>query len=260
MTKSARYDRTWDATGFGTMLRPSPVSDRWRGPGFAAERDVIGEMIQALKKRGIGFVLFSHALAQHTFTEEGQEQVGFNDPTDNYKKLNDFLNEIFAEMAERYGDEMMGIGFDSEFGLSGNELWDGKLDLPRLRETILSVAPHLQLYAVAGPNETCEFGHREVWRPSWLDPWESRAEDEFDLEDWPVYRRKLSAVLPAHWAPITAADEGLTHFDADAMYRYTVIQAAAATEGPGSAWLPVPMPTAPGKRASGRFWPVLPLT
>ena len=53
-------------------------------------------------------------------------------------------------------------GFDSEFGLSGNTDFAGKLDLPRLRETILSRAPNLQLYVLAAPNETCEFGHREV--------------------------------------------------------------------------------------------------
>ncbi len=229
-----------DFHGFGTMLHPSAASDKWRGKGYASKRDVIGETIAALKKRGIGFVLFTHPVAGHTYTEDDQEKLGWNDPTDGYRRWNDFINDIYAELTERYGNEMMGMGFDSEFGLSGNEKFDGKLDLKRLRATIISRAPDLQLYALAAPNETCEFGHREVWRADWHSPWKTRDENDYDVETWPAYLRKVSVVLPHHWATIGPPEKGITHLNAEQLYRYTVLQAAVATEGPGSAWAASP--------------------
>jgi hypothetical protein len=214
-----------DFHGFGTMLHPSAASDQWRGKGYAAQRDVIGETIAALKKRGIGFILFTHPLDGHDYPPEHKEMLGWNDPTGGYKKWNDFINDIYAELAERYGNSMMGMGFDSEFATSGDERWKGKLDRKRLRETILARAPNLQLYALVGPNETCEFGHKEVWRPSWLDPWMRRTETDYDVETWPAYRRVISVVQPAHWATISKPEDGITHLTAEQLYRYTVLQA-----------------------------------
>ncbi len=229
-----------DFHGFGTMLHPSEASDRWRGNGYAAERDVIGEMIAALKQRGIGFVLFTHPVAGHTYTDKAE--LGWDDPTDNYKHYNDFINDIYAELAERYGNEMMGMGFDSEFGLSGNTNFTGKLDLGRLRETILSKAPNLQLYGLAAPNETCEFGHREVYDGSWHSPWKTREADDYESETWPAYLRKTSIVQARHWATIGSAETGRANLNADQLYRYSVLQSAVATEGPGNAWAASPYP------------------
>ena len=227
-----------DFHGYGTMLHPSAVSDRWRGPGYASDRDVIGEMIAALKKRGIGFILFTHPLCGHIYAD--REKLGWDDPTDGYKKWNDFVNDIYGELADTYGADMMGIGFDSEFGLSGDTNSFGKLDLPRLRDTILSRAPNLQLYSLPGPILTTEFGHKEVWRADWHDRWKSRKEDDYDVETWPSYRRKVSVVVPEHWVTIRAASEGMTHLDGDQMYRYSVIQSATSTDGPGNAWAASP--------------------
>jgi len=241
-----------DFHGFGTMLHPSEASDRWRGKGYASERDVIGEMIEALKKRDIGFVLFTHPVAGHTYTDK--EELGWNDPTDGYKRYNDFINDIYAELSERYGNEMMGMGFDSEFGLSGNTNFVGKLDLGRLRETILSRAPNLQLYALAAPNETCEFGHREVYDGSWHSPWKTREEDDYESETWPGYLRKTSIVQARHWATIGSAETGRANLSAARLYRYSVLQAAVATEGPGNAWAASPYPDGTWEKDVGKVF------
>lgn len=227
-----------DFHGYGTMLHPSAASDRWRGPGYASERDVIGEMIAALKKRGIGFILFTHPLCGHIYAD--REKLGWDDPTDGYKKWNDFVNDIYGELADTYGADMMGIGFDSEFGLSGDTNSFGKLDHVRLRETILSRAPNLQLYSLPGPVLATEFGHKEVWRADWHDRWKSRAENDYNVETWPSYRRKVSVVVPDHWVTIRAASEGMTHLNGDQMYRYSIIQSATSTDGPGNAWAASP--------------------
>ena len=44
---------------------------------------------------------------------------------------------------DRYGSEIIGIGFDSELGMTGDDRWKGKLDLKRLKQTIQLRAPHL---------------------------------------------------------------------------------------------------------------------
>ncbi|MBM3499420.1 MAG: discoidin domain-containing protein [Armatimonadetes bacterium] len=229
-----------DFHGLGTMLHPSEASERWRGPGFASRRDVVGEMIAGLKAREIGAVLFTHPLDGHDFSDEQQERLGWNDPEGDYRRWNDFINEAYAELTDRYGKDLIGMGFDSEFSLSGHEAWRGKLDRLRLRETILSRRPDLPLMALAGPNETCELGMKEIWRPSWFDPWMTRAEDDYDVETWPAYRRGVGIVQGHHWATITPPAGGRARLTAEQMFRYTVLQAGTATEGPGVCWAASP--------------------
>lgn len=229
-----------DFHGFGTMLHPSAASDKWRGPGYTAKRDLVGEMIAGLKARGIDVILFTHPLDGHDYGAEQKKLLGWNDPEGGYKKWNDFVNDIHAELTERYGKDILGIGFDSEFSLSTNEEWKGKLDRERLRETILSRQPDLSLIALTGPNETCELAMKEVWRPSWLDPWMTRSEEDWDIETWPAYKRSISIVQGHHWATIIPPEGGKARLTAEQMYRYTVLQAGTATEGAGTCWAASP--------------------
>jgi hypothetical protein len=229
-----------DFHGLGTMLHPSEASDRWRGHGFAARRDLVGEMIAALKERAIGVALFTHPLDGHDYKD--RERLGWHDPEGNYQCWNDFINDVYAELTDRYGSEILFMGFDSEFSLSGNKQWKDKLDLPRLRRTILSRQPDLSLMALAGPNETCELGMKEIYRPSWFDPWRSRAEDDYNVETWPSYRRCIAILQGRHWAAILPPSGGQARVTAEQMYRYTVLQAGTATEGPGVCWAASPYP------------------
>jgi len=124
-------------------------------------------MIAAFKARNIKVYLFTHPLDGRDYSADQQALLGFNDPSGNYQKWNDFINDVHAEIVERYGNDIVGIGMDSEFSMSGDSRWAGKLDLPRLRATILSRRAGLSLSALACPNDTCELGIKEVWRPSW---------------------------------------------------------------------------------------------
>jgi len=233
-----------DFHGRGTMIHPSAISDEYRGTGYSTtERDVIGEFIDAVAERGIGTILFTHPLDGHDFSNENAEKLGWNDPTDKYKKWNDFINAMHAELSNKYGSKIMGFGFDSEFGQSNNPQWKGKLDLPRLRQTILSHNIHLQLYALAGPNETAEFGMKEIWRPSWLDPWKALHDSDYNVENWPAYKRMTGIVFGNHWCTIAAAKDGKARLKAHQLYRYSVLQAGTATEGPGVAWAASPYST-----------------
>jgi hypothetical protein len=202
----------------------------------------VGELISELRKRGISLLLFTHPLDGHDFSVQQRMRLGWDDPTDHYKKWNDFINDVYAELTERYGKVVTAIGFDSEFGQSGSAEWKDKLDLLRLRKTILSRAPNLALFALAGPNDTCEFGLKEVFDPSWHDPWKSRPENDWNSETWPCYRRFAAIVQGRHWATITGPEGGMARLNGDQLFRYTVLQAGAATEGPGVAWAVSPYP------------------
>jgi hypothetical protein len=229
-----------DFHGLGTTLHPCTALDRWRGSGYTSKRDVVGEMIAKLKEKGIRVILFTHPLDGHDYLAEQREKLGWNDPNGNYRRWNDFINDVYAEIVERYGNDIAGIGFDSDFGLSGNAEWDGKLDLKRLRQTILSRCPTLNLFALAGPNDTCELGMKEVWRPSWLDPWMTRSETDYNVETWPAYRRLVTVVQANHWATITPPSDGFVRLTEEQLFRYTVLQSGVATEGPGVAWAASP--------------------
>jgi len=246
-----------DFHGAGTTLHPCAALDAWRGPGFTSKRDLIGEMIAAFKAKGIKVFLFTHPLDGHDYSPEQQKKLGFNDPTDGYRKWNDFVNAVHAEIVERYGKDIVGIGMDSEFGLSSDKQWADKLDLPRLRTTILSRCPGLSLAALAGPNDTCELGVKEVWRPSWLDPWMSRKETDYDSEKWPAYRRSTAVVQGFHWATIEPPEKGMARLTGVQMFRYSVLQAGAGTEGSGVQWAASPYPNGTWEKGVAEAFAVL---
>jgi hypothetical protein len=230
-----------DFHGYQTTLHPCAALDSWRGPGFTSTRDLVGEVIAGLKARGIRVYLFTHPLDGYDgYTPEQQALVGWFDPTGKYQRWNDFINDVFAELVERYGGDIAGIQFDSDFGMSGDTTTYQKLDLNRLRETILSRRPQLSLSALAGPNDTAELGIKEIWRPSWLDPWGSLSDSNYNVEIWPAYLRVPAVVQGYHWAAILPPAQGLARMNGSQLFRYSVLQAAVGTEGPGIAWAASP--------------------
>jgi hypothetical protein len=261
--------------GRGTVHHPSGAIDFWRqSREYTSDRDLVRELIDALKKRDICLCLFTHPLDGHDFSPEQQKLLGFGcgdlaadvgpgkvdiygkpgrerTPEEaeiieglkegKFKKWNDFINDVYADIAKRYGGDIAALGFDSAWGTQPQENIDGvkKLDLPRLQKTIRQYAPHLPLVALSPANETTSYSIKEVWRPSWLDPFFSRGnkssdyEGPYDAEDWPCYYRHPAIVITDHWAPMPGAK---LHLGAEDMFRYAVMQIASAVEGPGIAW------------------------
>ncbi|WP_018969870.1 discoidin domain-containing protein [Rubritalea marina] len=227
------------------IMHPSEVLNKWGLGHMAAPRDVIGEMIDALDKRGIDMVMFTHPLLPSLFTPEAKKILGIeviNENT-NYSKWNDFTNELFAEFAERYGSRIIGLGFDSTLGTmsktSVNES-PGILDLPRLRETITSRAPNLGLYGLLNPTELTEFKVKEVWRAHWHEPWKKLPENDYNVENWPSYREMTAVVQGLHWAPISGHDRGIARLTGEQMFRYSVFLAGTTVEGGGACWAASP--------------------
>ena len=252
-----------DFHGLGTVLHPSEVIDRWRGKGcYTAERDVLGEFIRKLKTKGIGVVLFTHPLDGHDYGKEQQELLGWNDPTDHFKRWNDFVNDVYAELAIRYGKDIVGIGFDGAWGNQSHEKMDGvgKIDQKRLRETLKHIAPTVPLISLCPPNQTTDLYVREVWRPYWFN-WDRfegvpsftqpekgqnspvyRKED-YDTDLWPAYNRPPAIVITDHWTVISKRDKSYLNVTGDAMFRYTVLQHGASYNGPAVLWAVSPYVT-----------------
>ncbi len=232
-----------DFHGLGIALHPSTAIDYWRGEGiFTPKRDLLRELIVALKKRGVYTAIFTHPLDGHDFPKEQQEILGWYDPTDNFKKWNDFVNDVYGDIASKYGKDIISMGFDSDWGHTNNVEWKGKLDLIRLRETIHSYAPHLPLISLSPSNDTTGYSLREAWRPSWLDPWMSRGnhssdyEGPYDVWDWPCYCRPISNVITKHWTTITKKADIKLYLSAEDLFRYFIFQLACSNEGPAIMW------------------------
>ncbi len=67
---------TWHANM--NVLYPSKVMKKWL-PGHCTERDVIRDLISALKARKIKLILYVHPSDGHDFTKEDQERSGWAD-------------------------------------------------------------------------------------------------------------------------------------------------------------------------------------
>ena len=75
-------------------------------PGNTCERDLIGDLADALNERGIKFIMYYTGCRTRPFSQAS----GWNnyDKTENYKIFADLLTEI----GQRYGDKIAGYWFD----------------------------------------------------------------------------------------------------------------------------------------------------
>ena len=132
-------------------LFSSETMKKWGLPGHACKRDLIGDVIKALKAKDIPVVIYTHPRDGHDLHGEERVKTGWGkdskggDPVwsqFDYQKWNDFTNELYAELVDRYGKDITGLFLDE-----GSSAGDSHrvVDYPRLRETIKSRAPHLVL-------------------------------------------------------------------------------------------------------------------
>jgi hypothetical protein len=123
------------------QLGPNPALERWL-PGHTSRTDVIGAVADALNAKGIRLILYAHPNDAHDLTAAEQSQAGFIKAPKGEKgppipRFNDFLNEVYGDLAARYRDRPNVLGF----------WWDNwwangsRLDMPRLRLTVRQFMP-----------------------------------------------------------------------------------------------------------------------
>ena len=78
-------------------------------PGRTAERDLLGEIINELDKRGIRTLFYLHTGYNGYDPEVWREALGAKDA--DTKRFSDNIEAILRECSLRYGDKLMGFGY-----------------------------------------------------------------------------------------------------------------------------------------------------
>lgn len=228
------------------VLYPSKVMEKWR-PGHSAKRDLIGDMIKACKGKGVQVLLYTHPRDGHDFTDADMSKTGWHrgqHPHPDFDKWdrakwNDFINESYAELVDRYGNDILGLYLDEGSGSADSYR---VVDYPRLRKTITGKHPHLlMMQNDYGNLYTADLGNKEIFYHNGF--------DTPDGDQWPSYKIPISVVVGSiFWA---AFPEGKTEpaqksdkvgfnkwipYTPESMFRYTVLQAGSNTDGGGTLW------------------------
>lgn len=224
-------------------LFPSETMRKWGMANHTCERDVLRDLIDACKAKGIPVVLYTHPRDGHDLHGEDRIRTGWGaakgiHPGDpdwkefDYGKWNDFTNELYAELVDRYGKDITGLFLDE-----GSAAGDSHrvVDYPRLRETIKSRAPHLVLQQnYYGTVYSCDVGVKEYHH------WQ-----QFENRDggaWPAWDLPVASVFATTWWAAKPATENTVVYSAEDMFRYTVLQAGVNTLGGGMQWAAGPYP------------------
>ena len=108
-------------------LYPSAVTEKLR-PGCSVKRDLLGEIIDGVRRAGIGVILYTHPRDGHDFvgkeridsgwgegwykTEEEEDKSRPNPETFQYPVWNAYVQALYKELIDRYGDRIDGIFTD----------------------------------------------------------------------------------------------------------------------------------------------------
>lgn len=214
-------------------LGPNAALERWL-PGHTAKRDLIGELADALNRRGIKLIIYTHPNDGEDLTPEEQERVGFIKPENGVQrrmpKFNDFINDVYGELAARYVSKPNILGFFWD----GWSALNGAIDPGRLRKTLLAAMPHALVFS-------------QVFDPSWID---FETQERYYKGGQPGDNIDKLVVQSANQVTIFAGGwycTGLSQhssYTPETLFRFTVLQACGGAPG-GMCW--AVSPTCDGK-------------
>ena len=208
-------------------LWPSAAMNRWL-TGHTSKRDVLGDMITAVKAKGIRVFIYTHCRDGHDLGPADQATTGWGGPgitpdpdwkRFNPKKWNDFINDIYGDLIKRYGSRIDGIWVDGAV--------PGATDYPRLRQTVKGQNP--KLIMVVNYNTQlyhCDIGQVENWGGIFSQPGGA----------WPTHSKPMGIVMGGGWFASKPLGVNVVPFSAEEMFRYTVVQAGVNTDGGGVTW------------------------
>ncbi len=190
------------------VLYPSAVM-KSRLPGHCSKRDVIGDLIKALKEKNILILLYIHPSDGHDFNKEDQERVGWNDGVP-YTRWNDFINEVVGELVAKYGKDVSGYWVDG--GLPE------QVDAARLRKTILEHNSESWIIQNSGLNPLCA---------------DYAAAEENMTNSFPATSWQRCQIITSNWW----AQSNSVTYNPELAYRYTILQATVSNrQGGGACW------------------------
>lgn len=218
-------------------LWPSQKMSEWDLPNHRVHRDLISDMITAVKLHGIRVYLYTHPRDGMEFSTTDREKTGWGtqpppsgepyNPGPDFDRLkwNSFINDVYQEMMLRYGDFIDGLFLDE-----GSPKGDSQtvVDYARLRNTIKTVSPRAVLIQNDYGNL---YGLDQGMKES--GGWGEFAQPDGNL--WPAYAEPVAAIFTETWYASRA--NRTLRYSAPSMFRYAVLQAAVPGGASGGiAW------------------------
>ncbi len=218
------------------VLWPSQVvKNNLKGRSTAAlegpqkDRDIVQELLTELHKRNIKLQLYIHATIGDTkFSLSAEDEAFWNevwdDPTGYYKKWNDFINDFFEEMVQRYGDQMDAYYID----MITSPDYAKRIDVERLRRTLQKYNPGVVLTGNGASEIAMDYGSRE-------DGFRTQMFCDH-LDDKPAFLNQSVNCISETWFSCVATDKpSPVRFPADQLFRYMALTASANLYGGGLA-------------------------
>jgi hypothetical protein len=216
-------------------LGPNSALDRWL-PGHTTKRDLIGELADALAAKGIALVFYTNPDPGRFLLPEEQAKVGYEKQGKAESKpmpvFNDFLNEVYAELAERCSKKPNVLGFF----LDGWSSAGRRLDVKRLCDTLRTHFP--QAIAIS-----------QQGLPGLIDPYYAKDYNTPKADDLDLIPARIighSATFAGPWYRSKSDSRGKPKFSAETIFRFTVFNAGAGGPG-GFGWAVSPL-------ADGNTW------
>ena len=218
---------------------------KWGMDNHRTDRDLLGEMIDAVNARGINVVLYTHAFDGYDFktAEEGirvgwgsalkPELSPYYDKDFDYEKWNDFVNDVYAELMERYGDRICGVWVDE-----GN-MFEGMsraVDFERLINTITSYNENIATFQNDhGFLYGFEYRIEEYWKHNEF------ADSSGDLMR--TFKQKVPNPIISNnwWTSVSVNSANAVPYEGKVLFRYQVLQSGASSGG-GIQWAAGPYP------------------
>ena len=228
-------------------LYPSAVTEAIR-PGCSAKRDLLGEIIDAIKAAGVGVILYTHPRDGHDFV--GQERIDSgwgegwrvdgsgehksvpNPASFNYEKWNNYVQALYQELLDRYGDRIDGVYTDGGGPMRLASNWtvyynEPVVDYLGIRRKIKSHKGLVMIQNGFG----CEFNDDYVM-PEGYFGYENTHPDIFT---WPATEKAMAMQPFSGWAASGKYGEDLCWLSGADIARFTIFEASCAAAG-GMCW------------------------
>jgi hypothetical protein len=198
-------------------LWPSPMMNQWLS-GHTSRRDVLRDMITAVRAKGIRILLYTHPSDGHDLSVADQKATGWG-PAFDFEKWNNFINDIYGDLISRYGNDIQGVYIDEH---GGNEKY---VDYARLRKTIKAGNTNLiMLQNDYGSIYSCDLGDKE------------NNSLPTDGNIWSAADIPTDTYISANWWASQPKGTFTLKYSPESIFRYTVLNAGISAMAGGPAW------------------------
>jgi hypothetical protein len=199
-------------------LWPSPAMNRWL-TGHTSQRDVLRDMITAVKAKGIKVLFYTQAWEGYTLSAADQAATGWG-PTFNLTMWNNFTFDLYGDLISRYGNDIEGLMFD------------GDVADTRLLDTVRAANTNLVIIRNGPSSIYYDYSYLEN---NWFYAAGTNA--------WSAPGRPSSIVMGSTcWASVPVTVANAAKYPPAAIFRYTALMAGVSNSAGGAAWAAGPYP------------------